>query len=235
MGPLSRSGRRPTEDFPPDPGSPTEPWAYCRRADISEDAGFDAVVAAAGRGEHWALTQLFRAYQPKLIRYLRGQERGVADDLAGEVWLAVAQRLSSYEGDELGFRRWIFTIARCRIIEHRRKAARRRTYPVAHERLDVPGSSGGEAVGGAMGGCAATAGDPAALVVDRLAAQSAIDLIVADLTTDQAEAVLLRVVAGFDVAEVARIMDRTPGSVRVLCHRALRRLADRFPEGMLVE
>jgi RNA polymerase sigma-70 factor (ECF subfamily) len=44
--------------------------------------------------------------------------------------------------------------------------------------------------------------------------------------------VLLRVVGGFDVPDVARIMNRTPGSVRVLCHRALRRLATTFSEGV---
>lgn len=191
-------------------------------ADISDDFGFDDVLQAAAGGEHGALTQLFRAYQPMLIRYLRGQERRVADDLAGEVWVAVAQRLGSFAGDELGFRRWLFTIARCRLIEHRRKAARRRTDPVAPETLDGRGAP-------------RVAADPAGIVVDRLCAQEAVDIIVAGLTQDQAEAVLLRVVAGFDVAEVARIMDRTPGSVRVLCHRALRLLAARFPEGVLVE
>jgi RNA polymerase sigma-70 factor (ECF subfamily) len=180
------------------------------------------VATAAGRGEHWALTQLFRAYQPMLIRYLRSQERRLADDLASEVWVAVAQRLGRFEGDELGFRRWLFTIARCRVIEHRRKAARRRTDPVSHDRFDGPD-------------VARLAVDPALIVVDRLSSQEVIDLIVAGLTADQAEAVLLRVVAGFDVAEVARIMDRTPGSVRVLCHRALRRLAARFAEGVLAE
>ncbi len=35
---------------------------------------------------------------------------------------------------------------------------------------------------------------------------------------------MLRVVVGMDVARVATLMDRTPGSVRVLCHRGLKRL-----------
>ena len=39
---------------------------------------------------------------------------------------------------------------------------------------------------------------------------------------------MLRVVAGMDVARVAEIMGRTPGSVRVLCHRGLRRLEQRL-------
>ena len=44
------------------------------------------VVQAAGRGEHWALSELFRAYQPALLRYLRAQAPGVADDLASGAW-----------------------------------------------------------------------------------------------------------------------------------------------------
>ena len=46
---------------------------------------------------------------------------------------------------------------------------------------------------------------------------------------------LLRVLGGFDVAEVARIMGRSPGNVRVLCHRALKRLAARMSEEALAE
>ena len=65
-------------------------------------------------------------------------------------------------------------------------------------------------------------------MLDRLGAQGAVDELVAELTPEQAEAVLLRVVGGLPVAEVARIMDRPAGSVRVLCHRALRRLAVRY-------
>jgi DNA-directed RNA polymerase specialized sigma24 family protein len=43
------------------------------------------------------------------------------------------------------------------------------------------------------------------------------------------------------VPEVAQIMERSPGAVRVMCHRALRRLATRFgdpateTEGVLAE
>ena len=45
---------------------------------------------------------------------------------------------------------------------------------------------------------------------------------------------MLRVVAGLDVADVARLLDKRPGAVRVGVHRALRTLArtlGREPEG----
>jgi RNA polymerase sigma-70 factor (ECF subfamily) len=196
---------------------------YSPAADTYELRDFGAVLAAAEQGEHWALTGLFRAYQPLLLRYLRGQEPSVADDLAGDVWVAVARRLGRFVGDELAFRSWLFTIARCRLVDHRRKMARRRTDLMGDDRIDL--SNNGARYGR----------DPAVLVLEQLSAQEAVDRLVADLTPEQAEAVMLRVVAGFDVGEVARIMGRTPGSVRVLCHRALRRLAERLSEGVLAE
>ena len=182
------------------------------------DIDLPEVVAAAGKGEHWALTELFRAYQPPLLRFLRAQEPRAADDLAGEVWIAVARGLDQFSGDEAGFRGWLYTIARRRLIDHRRRCARQRTDVVASETLDTADESG-------------LGGDPAGAVLARLTAQGAVNTLVAHLTADQAEVVLLRVVGGLSVAETARLMDREPGTVRVLCHRALRRLAAHLAKG----
>jgi RNA polymerase sigma-70 factor (ECF subfamily) len=52
--------------------------------------------------------------------------------------------------------------------------------------------------------------------------------LIAELPRDQAEVVALRVLGGLDVAEVARILGKRPGAVRVLAHRGLRRLAQRL-------
>lgn len=172
------------------------------------------VVQAAARGEQWALSELFRAYQPAVLRYLRAQEPSAADDLASEVWIGAARGLARFSGDEVAFRSWLFTIARHQLIGHRRRLSRQRTDPVATDDLDLVLDLGLD--------------DPAAAILDRLGAQGAIDELVAGLTPEQAEAVLLRVVGGLSVAEVAAIMDRPPGTVRVLCHRALRRMAEQF-------
>ena len=41
---------------------------------------------------------------------------------------------------------------------------------------------------------------------------------------------MLRVVADLDVESVARIMRKRPGTVRVLAHRGIRRLAELLPD-----
>ena len=48
---------------------------------------------------------------------------------------------------------------------------------------------------------------------------------IAALPPDQAEVVLLRVLGGLSVQEVAAIVGKRPGTARVLQHRALKRLA----------
>ena len=48
---------------------------------------------------------------------------------------------------------------------------------------------------------------------------------IAMLPPSQADVVLLRVLGGLSVGEVAKILDKRPGAIRVLQHRALCRLA----------
>jgi RNA polymerase sigma-70 factor, ECF subfamily len=57
--------------------------------------------------------------------------------------------------------------------------------------------------------------------------------VVRTLPPDQAEVILLRVVAGLDLDEVAGVVRKRPGNVRVLQHRGLRRLAQRLSGGAL--
>ena len=67
-------------------------------------------------------------------------------------------------------------------------------------------------------------GDAEGEAMAELSTQAALDLI-RTLPADQAEVVLLRVLGGFDAAEVGAIMGKRAGTVRVLQHRGLVRLA----------
>lgn len=65
------------------------------------------------------------------------------------------------------------------------------------------------------------------MVVEALSGQAAIEALLRGLPGDQAEILLLRVVAGLNVDQVAAVLGKRPGAVRVAQHRALRRLAAR--------
>ena len=70
-----------------------------------------------------------------------------------------------------------------------------------------------------------TAPDAADVALERIATQAVLATVAA-LPQDQAEIILLRVVAGLDAADVAAIVGKSPGAVRVAAHRGLRRLAE---------
>ncbi len=182
-----------------------------------DDESFVPVLIGACRGEPWAAEALFLDLQPRLLRFLRGTEPRVAEDLAGEVWVAIAQGIQQFEGDLAGFRAWVFTIARRRLIDHRRRAARRATDPVDHSLFHRIADS-------------TPAADVEQSVLDQLSAQQAVDLITATLPEEQAQVLLLRVIGELDVAHVAAVMERTPNWVRVTQHRALRHLAEKFQQ-----
>ena len=180
---------------------------------------FQGILTAAQDGGEWAVAVLYRWLHPAVDGYLRGRAGDDAEDLASETWLAVARALPTFSGDETAFRSWVFTIAHRRLVDHHRASARRpRTRSLTpaegdgHDgSVDLPGPD-----------------DPAAEVTATLAGDEAVRRIVALLPPDQAEIVLLRVVAGLPVDEVAAATGRRPGTVRVLQHRALRRLAERL-------
>jgi RNA polymerase sigma-70 factor, ECF subfamily len=184
------------------------------RGDHVNARTLDELLVAAKAGDEQSFATIWRELNPAVLRYLRVLVPGAAEDYAAEVWLEVVRGLGRFTGDEAGFRAWVFTIARHRGLDWRRHAARQPTAPLPSETLaDRP-----------------AADDPAAAALEALATERALALI-ARLPPDQAEVVLLRVVAGLDVARVAGIVGKRPGTVRVLGHRGLRRLAELLGSG----
>lgn len=169
----------------------------------------EEVIRRAQAGDADALGRLWREYHHLVLRYFRGKQVADPEDLASTVWLEVATGLHRFEGGEHDFRRWLFTIAARRRIDDIRSSKRRQTHQEhhrpRHEDLTSP-SAGDEAV--------------RSQALDR-----AIELL-GDLPPDQREAVMLRVIADLNVSEVAAIMGRREGSVRVLVHRGLKRLSE---------
>jgi RNA polymerase sigma-70 factor, ECF subfamily len=170
---------------------------------------FQSVLVAAQTGSEWALAELYRDLQPQILRYFRAQASLEAEDLAAEVWIDAARALNRFEGDESALRRWLFTIAHRRLIDFRRQRGRRREDPVPFETLSSHPALPARAAEG-MG-------------EEALAALAA-------LPSAYAEIVLLRVVGDFDSNEVAKIMGKKPGTVRVMQKRALERLAELLTE-----
>ena len=151
--------------------------------------------------------QLYRHLAPAVLGYLRTQRVPDPEDALGEVFLQVARDLGRFSGDDVGLRRWVFSIAHNRAMDAHRKATRQRTTLEAElaETSSAPG----------RGAHAPPPPDPLdPELVDALAT----------LSTDQREVIVLRFVADLPLEAVAKITGRKVGAVKALQHRALENL-----------
>ncbi|WP_097321165.1 RNA polymerase sigma factor [Paractinoplanes atraurantiacus] len=173
---------------------------------MPKDDELAAALTAARAGDERGFAVLWRALHPAVLRYLRVLAGDAAEDVASETWLQIARDLGRFTGDPAAFRAWLFRVARHRGIDEVRRSGRRREDPA--ETVDT-GSAGPDAAAEVI------EGDETAWALSRVAL----------LPTDQAEAVMLRVVAGLDVATTARVLGKRRGAVRIATMRGLRRLA----------
>jgi len=86
---------------------------------------FITLLAAAREGSEAAWQELYTGLAPVLLGYLRANAAPDPEDVLSEVFLQVARDVPRFDGDERGFRSWVFTIAHHRLIDARRHSARR--------------------------------------------------------------------------------------------------------------
>jgi len=171
-------------------------------------------LTAARDGSVAAFERLYRALASQVVSYLRWHRVSDPDGLTNDVFAQVHRKLRTFQGDEQGFRSWVFTIAHHRMIDDRRRAHRQPVVD-ADARLDDRRPAG-------------DVEDDAFALLGFARVRELLDV----LSPDQRAVVLLRVVADLPVEEVARILGKREGAVKALQHRAmasLRRHLSRDP------
>jgi RNA polymerase sigma-70 factor, ECF subfamily len=180
------------------------------RNTLVTDEDLSTALRDAIDGNAGGFAVLWRALNPPLLRYLSVVCADAAEDVASETWLHVAQDLSAFRGDEVSFRVWLFRIARHRGIDENRRAWRHREQ--VHGAVETLGEG-------------TLVRDISLDVIETSETARALELI-KSLPAHQAEAVMLRVVAGLDVAGTAAVLGKRAGAVRIAAMRGLRRLAE---------
>ena len=144
--------------------------------------------------------EVYRRLAPAVLGYLRSQRAPDPEDLLGEVFLQVARSLPRFRGDDDDLRRWVFTIARNRVIDDARRRSRRPRL------ADQPPP------------------EPTAPSADQPIDPELLDAL-AQLSDAQREVVALRFVADLALEDVAKVTRRSVGAVKSLQHRGLQELA----------
>jgi|SRR3954447_25415605 RNA polymerase sigma factor (sigma-70 family) len=165
---------------------------------------FPRVLAAACAGGEWAWRELYEAVAPRLTRYLRARGVPDPDDVVGETFVKVVRFIEGFEGDEAAFRTWVFAIGRNLVIDDLRKRSRRPVEPVADTQLLQ----------------AAPRGDVEDDAIRDLATAH-VEEVLADLSIDQRDVLLLRILGGLTIAEIALVLGKKEGAVKMLQARGL--------------
>lgn len=173
-----------------------------------------SVLERARALDHGALSLLYSRYHPVVRLYVLGRIGDVhlAEDVVSETFLAMVDSIERVRAnEEPAFAAWLLSIARNKVVDHyRRQAVLPRTQGMVAP-WEEPAAQ-------------AEAGDPLGVVTAR---ESWAEVVAAlrRLTEEQRMVVLYRCVLGYETQEVARLMDRRPGTVRALQFRALASLA----------
>ncbi len=145
--------------------------------------------------------EVYRRLAPSVLGYLRGQRVPDPEDVLGEVFFQVARSLPRFRGDEdEDLRRWVFTIARHRVVDDVRRR-RRRPQSADKPLPDLPAPP-----------------EPAGLDPDLVDALSR-------LNEDQREVITLRFIADLSLEDVATITRRSVGAVKSMQLRGIAQMA----------
>jgi RNA polymerase sigma factor (sigma-70 family) len=169
------------------------------------DETFAQVLAAARADAPWAFERLYAHFAPAVAGFLRLRGASDPEGLTNEVMLGVFRGIGRFEGDATGFRSWVFTIAHRRLVDDRRRRAAR----VQTSELEPGHEHHG--------------GDVEQEAVARLE-HGAVHELLEQLTEEQRDVILLRVVADLSVEAVAEILGKRHGAVKMLQRRGLARL-----------
>lgn len=163
----------------------------------------DLALAAAQANAEWGWNGLYRNLAPSVTGYLRAQGAAEPEDLAADVFLQAVKGVKRFQGNGAAFRSWIFCIAHNKLIDDSRYRKRRPVEPVAEPAEANRSSQGVEEQ-----------------VLVHLAEERVKELL-GHLTTDQRNVLLLRILGGLTVDEVARALGKNSPAIKALQRRGL--------------
>ena len=170
---------------------------------------FPGLLVAVRAGDRTAWEDLYRAFAPAVLGYLRSQRVDEPEDVLADVWLQVVRDLDRFAGDADGFRAWILRIAHNRVVDVARTGARRvEEVAVA----DVPESADP---------------DPVAPFADT----SELEALFEGLPATQRAVLYLRYVLDLPQAEIATIVGTSLAAVKMQQRRGIDAISARIEEG----
>lgn len=182
----------------------------------------DRQLDAARRGESEALSNLYRRFLPGVFGYIatRVPDHATAEDLTSEVFLKMVEGIARLRArDEASFAAWLLQIARITVAGYYRKHEGTPglvSLDMQHGEGEVPEHE--LTLAGIYLGM-----DPADLVETQDEWHTVVDAI-NELTEEQRQVLVGRLILGYNVETVARLIGKKANAVKALQFRALHSL-----------
>jgi len=153
-----------------------------------------------------ALAKIYDLYSEPIYRYLYRilGDPAQAEDLTSEVFCRLLQVLNTSRAPRDKLRAWLYRVAHNQAMDWFRQQGKVVTLPLSEELvagMDLP-----------------------AEIVERRETQQRLRQAIGQLTTEQQRVILLRFGEGLKISEVSELMGKSPGAVKILQHRAVKRL-----------
>jgi len=168
------------------------------------------LIKRAKNGEAEAFGALYDRYLTPIYRYIFlrvGSNKANAEDLTHQVFLSAWQNIKSYEFQGFPFSSWLYRIAHNAVIDY---------YRTSKTHIDINALSPTELV----------ESPDFQIELDKRADLAKIKSAIAKLETDQQSVIIMKFVNDLTNKEIAKILGKSEGAVRVIQHRALKKLKD---------
>jgi len=164
------------------------------------DAELAGWINAARAGDTDCYGWIWQRLAPRVHGYVRGRGARHPEDVTSEVFLAAFTGLARFSGSTSDFRAWLFTIAHHKLVDDYRRRVDDAEYDPAQDPRRSPSAE-------------------ARVLHSEL--DSEVQEMLAALTSEQREVLLLRTLGDLSVEQVAEVTGRSVGAVKQLYHRAV--------------
>jgi len=166
----------------------------------------DKIILSAKNGDSKAISDLYVQYKPPILNYLSNRvgDMQVAEELTTEVFIRMINNLPKYKHKNVPFQVWLFKIARNLVIDHYR-VTKNYNHVELHE--EIVGNS-----------------DLPEIKVEKNLEAEKLRNAIRNLTNDQSDVITLRFIAEMPINQVAKVLNKSEGAIKMLQTRGLEAL-----------
>jgi RNA polymerase sigma-70 factor (ECF subfamily) len=176
--------------------------------DSQSNLGLEGIVDCAAAGDTEAFGCLYDVYADRIYRYIYYRTSSIEDarDLTQDVFIEVWRALPRYKRTKTPFLGWLFTICRHTVIDYYRT---KKDHAYLNDEILIEDRDK----------------TPEKLAEDQFTQQE-VRRAILQLTEEQQQVIIMSFIEGFSYNEIAEALNRSEGNIRVIVHRALKKMRE---------